>query len=231
MIGWLNFCAALAVFFLSHFLPSRGGLRQSLIGLLGRRAYFAAYGIVSIFVLVWLVVAAAQAPYVEVWPQAPWQRWVPNIVMPVALFFIVAGIDQTYPHTLGGGRRRPFDPLDPGFAAVTRHPLIWALALWSAAHLFPNGDLAHVILFGGFCGLSVAAFGILDRRGRRAMTPEDGQIAFRATSLLSLRPLLSPAWREANEPVLVVRLAFSLIIWALILWWHQPLIGVSPLPV
>ncbi len=230
MRGWLVYLLALAAFFLTHFLPSRHGLRGRLIGFLGRRVYFALYGFVSIVALAWVILAAGAAPLVQLWPQLTWQRWVPNLVMPLALFLVVAGIGVPYPHTLGGRRSRPFDPLDPGIAAVTRHPLIWAMALWSGAHLLPNGDLAHVILFGSFLGLSLAALRIFDARARRAMSAQEAQIAFRATALLSPLPLFSPVWREMNESALSLRVAIAIVLWAVILWWHQAVIGVSPLP-
>ncbi|PTE21982.1 NnrU family protein [Cereibacter changlensis JA139] len=230
MIGWLSFFAALFLFFATHFLPARGGLREALIARLGRRGYFALYGGLSVALLAWLVAAAARAPYVELWPNLPWQRWAPTLVMPVALFLVVAGIRLPYPYTLGGRRDRPFNPLYPGFAAVTRHPLLWALALWSGAHLLPNGDLAHVILFGSFLGLSLAGMRVFDARARRAMSPDDARIAFRATELLSPLPLFSAIWRENNESALSVRLVIAIILWAVILWWHQTVIGVSPLP-
>src|SRR5207248_1720704 len=42
-----------------------------------------------------------------------------------------------------------------------------ALALWAFAHLIPNGDLSHVILFGGFGAFAVIGMPTIDRRKRR----------------------------------------------------------------
>ena len=68
-----------------------------------------------------------------------------------------------------GGRRTGFDPARPGIAGFARHPLLWALFLWSGAHLLVNGDLTHVILFGAFAIFCLMGMGLLDRRRRREM--------------------------------------------------------------
>lgn len=157
MTGWSEYALALALFVGSHFLPRVGGLRDRLIAAVGRRVYFSVYGLLSLALLVWVISAAGRAPYVELWPQMPWTRWVPNLAMPVAMVLAAIGAGLGQPYTLGGRRNAVFDPSDPGLAALSRHPLFLALALWAIAHLFPNGDLAHVILFGAFGLLALAA--------------------------------------------------------------------------
>ncbi|AXQ93083.1 NnrU family protein [Cereibacter azotoformans] len=230
MTDWIEFAAALAAFFGSHLLPARPGVRERLTGLLGRRLYFALYGTVSLLVLAWVIVAAGRAPYVELWPQTPASRWVPNVTSPIFWTLVVLGIRLPWPWTLGGQRAARFDPDRPGFAAVTRHPLLIALMLWSFAHLFPNGDLAHVILFGSFFGLSLAAIPMFDARARRALPPCEAWDAFRATSIFSLRPLLNPEWLKQNEDHLIPRLLAIVAFWAAALALHPILLGVSPLP-
>lgn len=54
----------------------------------------------------------------------------------------------------------------------SRHPLLAALALWAAAHVVPNGDLAHLILFGTFAAFAFLGGRLIDRRKRHEMGPE-----------------------------------------------------------
>ncbi|WP_370270237.1 NnrU family protein, partial [Nioella sp.] len=89
MTGWTEYTLALAIFIASHFLPRIGGLRDGLIAAVGRRVYFSAYGLLSLALLVWVIVAAGRAPYVELWPQVPWTRWVPTIASPIATVLVV----------------------------------------------------------------------------------------------------------------------------------------------
>lgn len=223
MAGWGEYLAVWALFLVTHLLPSRGNLRDRLIAALGRRWYFSIYGTVSLLLLIWMIVAAARAPYVELWAAADWQRWLANIAVPLALWLAVIGIGIGYPHTLGGRRAQVFDAANPGMAAITRHPVLWALALWSMAHMLANGDLAHVVLFGGFAIMALAAMPVFDRRARRALNATDwAEVALVA-------PLLPrPAFRSVNRQSLLKRSAIALAIYLLAYPLHQPIIGVSP---
>lgn len=225
MTGWSEFVLAMAAFLGSHFIPRLGGLRDRAMAGLGRRLYFSLYGLVSLLILAWVISAAGRAPYVELWPQAGWTRWAPNLAMPPAFVLAAMGIGLRQPHTLGAARV-PFDPGAAGFAAVSRHPLLLALALWSAAHLLPNGDLAHVILFGSFALVSLAAIALFDAKARRA----EGDAFFARTAILSLRPLFRPGWWRGQARSLGARAGLGLLAWAGLLHLHQILFGVAPFP-
>ncbi|PRY83211.1 NnrU family protein [Donghicola tyrosinivorans] len=223
MTGWTDYTLALTLFAASHFVPRLWGLRERLIGALGRRVYFSVYGVISLALLVWVISAAGRAPYVELWPHMPWTRWVPNVAMPAALVLTACGAGMAQPYTLGG--RKTFDPARPGFAAISRHPLFLALALWAGAHLVANGDLAHVILFGSFAAMALAAMPAFDAKARR------GSDLIDHTALFSLRPLADPHWRRANLRRLLICTAIGLILWMGALHLHTLVIGVSPFPV
>lgn len=229
-MNWLPFCVALAAFVGSHYLPAVTGLREVAIGRFGRRGYFTAYGLLSLVLLAWLIVAAASAPYVPLWPAEPWLRWVPNLVMPLAMVLAACGLGLAQPFTLGGPRSARFDPADPGLAAVTRHPLFLALGLWSGGHLVANGDLAHVILFGGFLAMALIAAGASDRRAARELPAGEAARFFEATALFSLRPFADAGWRRRTLPRLAARAAIGLVLWLAALHLHEAVIGLSPLP-
>ncbi len=229
MTGWTEYILAMALFFASHFLPRVGGLRDYLIRTVGRRLYFSAYGLFSLALLVWVIVAAGRAPHVEFWPQTPWTRWVPNIALPLAAILITCGTGLTNPFTLGGSRHAELDPGDPGFAAVSRHPLFLALALWAGSHLAPNGNLAHVILFGSFTVIALAAIPAFDAMARRDLGHRAAPF-FGATAILSLRPLFDGRWRAANIRRTVIGATIGLMLWIALIHLHSLVIGVSPFP-
>ena len=62
-----------------------------------------------------------------------------------------------------------------------------ALALRAAAHVVPNGDLAHVILFGTFAGFALLGGHLIDRRKSREMGAEWQRLRAAVTSA----PLIS----------------------------------------
>lgn len=229
MGDWTEYVLALVLFAASHFLPRMGGMRDRLIARMGRRSYFMAYGLLSVGLLIWLIAAAGRAPYVQIWPQLPWTRWVPNLVMPLAFALIACGMGLPQRFTLGGRQGGRFDPADPGMAAVSRHPLFLSLALWSGAHLPPNGDLAHVILFGSFLAMAIAAILAFDAKARRVLGPEAAMF-FSRTSILSVAPLVDPAWLRRNGQAVLSRAGIGLLAWFALLHLHGWLVGASPFP-
>ncbi len=172
MTGWIEFAAAMALFLISHRLPAMLGVKSWLRARLGEAGYTAVFSLVSLGLLYWLIVAAARAPFVPLWDQAPWQRWAVNLAMPVAALLAVFGIGAANPFAFEG-RAAGFDPDRPGIAGLTRQPLLWALALWAGAHLLPNGDLAHVLLFAPMLGFSLVGMRIVERRRRAALGEAD----------------------------------------------------------
>lgn len=229
MTDWAAFTLAMLAFLSSHFVPRLWGPRETLIARFGRRSYFSAYGVVSLFLLAWVIIAAGRAPFVELWPQQPWMRWLPNLVVPLACILTTCGFGVANPETLGGSASRAFDPENPGFAAVSRHPLLLGLLLWATAHLIVNGDLAHVVLFASFAAFPLIAIWGFDRKTRRRLGP-DADRFFDQTSVLSLRPLIQRHWLRQNAGQLLRRVLAGLLIWILLLHSHMHIIGAWPFP-
>lgn len=221
MTGWAPFAAALVVFLLSHAIPVRPAVRERLIGLMGRTPYFIAYSALSLAVLAWLIVAAANAPYVEVIPPVAALRWVPVLVMPVVCWLAVSGLAIRNPFSFGGLGRVQFDPQKPGILRTTRHPILLAMMLWALAHLLANGSLSHVVLFGLFAGFAWMGMGLIDKRKRREMAQDWPRLS-QNTARLSLRapdPWPRP-WIWLTAAALYTALQYL----------HAPVIGLSPLP-
>jgi uncharacterized membrane protein len=90
--------------------------------------------------------------------------------------------------------------------AAAKHPMLLATKFWALAHLFANGTLADVLLFGGFLAWAVADRISLKRRPQR--------------------PLRTAPARPVND---VFALVGGLAVYALfVLWLHSWLFGVSP---
>lgn len=229
MAEWLEFTLALAAFLGSHILPRLGGLRERLIARVGRRTYFSLYGGLSLVLLGWLILATGEAPRVQIWPHHIWMRWLVNLVMPFVFVLVLCGIGLRCPNTLGSKQGADFTPADPGFAAVSRHPLLLALMIWSSAHLLANGELAHVILFATFVGFPVAAMWAFDRKSARQMGDSAGAL-FAQTAWLSLRPLLRRHWWRQNLRLLAPRCLLALLFWMAALHLHNAVIGAWPFP-
>ena len=206
---------AFVLFAAAHLIPVHAGLRPYLVGFAGQPTYLATYALVSVGLLAWLVVAAGRAPYVELWASAPWQAWTALVTMAPVCMLVTLGLGVPNPFSFGGGDAARFDPNRPRIVGVTRHPLLWALAVWAGAHLLANGDLAHLLLFGGFLAMALAGIVQLDRRAKRRLGDARWQrLAGRSFT----------GWRGVDA----LRLAGAVLLYAALLLAHGPVIGVSP---
>lgn len=222
-MGWTEYAAAFTAFFLTHALPIRPPLRPWLVARLGPQGFGLAYSALSLAVLAWLIGAAGRAPFVPLWPWASWQLHVPLAAMlPVCLILAMA-IGRPNPFSFGGARNEAFDPARPGVVRLTRHPLLLALAIWATAHVVPNGDLAHVLLFGTFAVFALVGGRLVARRKHREM----GADWARLDAARKAAPLPPP---PRSWPAFGLRLALGAALYFGLLWLHPWLFGVSPLP-
>lgn len=221
-MGWGEYALAFSAFFLTHSVPIRPPVRPWLVARLGSAGFGIAYSALSLAVLAWLIAAAGRAPYVLLWPWAPWQNHVVlTVMLPVCLILALA-IARPNPFSFGGARNDGFDPARPGIVRLTRHPLLLALTLWAGAHLLANGDLAHVILFGTFAGFAALGMRLVDRRRQRDM----GQAWHRIDTARRQAPFLP---QPVSWPGAAIRLALGIGLYGALLWLHPWLFGVSPL--
>lgn len=219
-MDWGEFTLAFSAFFLTHSLPVRAPMRPWLVARLGPAGFGLAYSALSLGVLAWLIGAAGRAPFVPLWDWAPWQNHVVLVLMlPVCLILGLA-VARPNPFSFGGARNHTFDPLNPGIIRYTRHPLLLALALWSASHVLANGDLAHVILFGAFAGFAVLGGRLVDRRRRREMGPRLDELRVAIAGSRRVPSLTGPA---------MLRLLAGVLLYAVLIWLHPLVIGVDPL--
>ncbi len=223
LAGWFEYPAAFAVFFLSHSIPVRPPVRGWLVARLGPSGFTLGYSILSVGVLAWVISAAGRAPYVPLWYWAPWHNHITVAVMCGVCVLLALTIGRPNPFSFGGSRNAEFDPANPGFVRFIRHPLLLAMALWAFAHVVPNGDLAHVILFTVFGIFALLGRKIIDRRKRREM----GENWFTLSQQVK-----AASWRPDMQNILgtLLRVAIGLALYGVLIWIHPFLFGVEPLP-
>ncbi len=227
-MDWIELALAMGLFMVSHRLPAALGLKAALVRRLGDRGYTIVFSLLSLALLWWLIVAAARAPFVPLWDQESWHRWAVNLAMPLAIALGSFGIAAPNPFAFEG-RQSGFDPERPGIAGLTRQPLLWALALWSGAHLLPNGDLAHVILFAPFLLLALIGMKVMEARRRQTMGAAAWQHLTARTGLLPFAAMISGRWKPLTRPSLG-RFVLALLLWVGLWHLHAPIIGVWPAP-
>lgn len=223
-MSWAEFTVAFVVFFICHSVPVRPPVKPWLVEKMGPKTFSILYSLLSLAILTWLIVAAGRAPYIELWAWAPWQSWVAIALMGAACILFALAIGQPNPLSFGGTRNDAFDPDHPGIVRLTRHPLLNVLALWAAAHLIVNGNLAHVLLFGIFALFAIAGTKLIDRRKKREL----GEDWDNLVSRIAAAPLVS---MPTGGPEFLLRLMAGSVVFLLLISLHGSIIGVEPLPI
>ncbi len=207
--------SAIAAFVLSHAIAAVKPLRAHLIRALGFKMYICLYSAMSVGILVWLGFAYGEAPYVEVWEFRDWTRWVTLAVMPFACMLLTAGLFSPNPLSLSLVSADDFDPARPGIVGLTRHPVIWAIALWAAAHVPPNGDLASLLMFSLLLLAGLTGPKSLDAKRRQSLGED--------------RWARLAAGGKGVRGLKIWTLAAGLGLYAALIYLHEWVIGVSPL--
>ncbi len=205
---------SVAVFLAAHIIPSHKSLRQFLVEKMGERVFMSVYGLISLGLFIWLLVAYLDAPYIELWMMAEWMRHTTLLIMFVVCVLLVCTFSQPNPFSIGIGGKN-FDPENPGIVALTRHPGFIAFALWSGAHLLPNGDVASLIFFGLMCALSLYGPKSLNDKRRLRMGEKEWQ---------QLEGATKRGWPRIGWKQWIV----SVVLYMGLLHAHGPVIGVEP---
>jgi uncharacterized membrane protein len=123
----------LALFFAPHLLRELG-LRDAVVGHLGSTGAFrAAYSLLALAGIGLIVAGTSAAPFIMLFEPVYQYKFFSHIIMLPALVLVVAGnLPLSY------------------IRSNVQNPMLAGITLWGLAHLWSNGDLASVLLFGSF---------------------------------------------------------------------------------
>jgi uncharacterized membrane protein len=175
---------------LIHLVAAVPALKAGLKARIGERAYGPVFGVASLVGLVIIVIGwqwTREVEFIDVYDPPEWGRHVNYLLTLIG--FICLGI------FLFRG----------SFRQKLRFPMAIAAMFWATGHLFANGDLASVVLFGGFLAYAIAHIVIASANG--------------------IRP--SPEVRQGHDLVSVLA---GLALYGVMTQLHPVLIGVPVFP-
>ena len=155
---------ATAAFLGSHFLMSHP-LRSGLVSRLGERAFQGIYSLIALATFGWMIWAyRALGDQAALW-NAGEAAWVVGAVVMWLASILLAGSFTGNP-ALPGARRVS---APSGVLAITRHPMMWAFALWAIVHLALVATPKAVLFDGAILLLALGGSVGQDRKKRRLM--------------------------------------------------------------
>lgn len=204
-------------------------VRQLLVKYMGELGFRVAYSALSVLLLFWVVRAYCTAPFVSLWHPPIGLMHLAFPLVLVACLLVAGGFTTPNPTAIGGERPGVLTRGPVGFVKLTRHPVMWGIALWAAAHLLANGDLASVLLFGGIGLLALAGAIALDQK-KRVLLGDAWSSYAAQTSFVPLAAVIAGRTRVSLHELGWWRLALGLVLFGILFTAHPYLFGVSPLP-
>lgn len=209
--------AAAAAFVGTHFALSHP-LRAQLVRMAGEKGFQAIYSLVAFATFGWLVLAFRAAPSdMLLWDgfaQAPWI--VATLLMLVASVLLVGSFlgnpALPAPSAAALAARAPH-----GVFHVTRHPMMWSFALWSAAHVLVSPTPRVIVLSIAMALLALVGSHMQDRKKEQLMGP--------AWSGWEAQTSYWPRFAALGKAGLVPWLG-GLILWLCASWAHGWLIAI-----
>jgi len=206
---------------ITHLLPVIGPVRSVCMTVLGKRLYFTLYSTLSTASLLWLAWAYNAAPFIELWQQQPWMRFIPFLTMPLVCYLWVSGLTSPNPFSLTLSTKK-FNANKPGIVAISHHPVVTGFILWALSHIPVNNDQAALTLFSAVILISLLGCFTLHHRKQTTIGNQawhDLTVAIRSTSPY-----------KGFQQTGILRFIASILLYSLLLMAHQWVIGVSPFP-
>jgi uncharacterized membrane protein len=196
-------------------------LRAPLIGMLGARGFLLAYSLVAVGTLGWLVQAyRASAATPMLWPVGD-AIWATATVVMLGASVLFMGSLVRNPAFPTGGAPAAVPVEARGVYAVTRHPMMWAFALWGGTHVAVYPVAANLVLAGAVVFLALGGSALQDAKKSAA---EPGWRAWRArTSYWPFAAIVAGRARFGGFGGHAI--GGGVVLWLAATWAHIPLAG------
>jgi uncharacterized membrane protein len=171
-VEFARLAIAAAVWFLLHAAVAGSGLRGVLVERFGDKAYRGGFSLASLASLWWLISEYRGAPFQALSTPPRPLYFVPVALVPVAFVFLVGAFTVPSPTAVGGEKHLAEVEPARGLLRLTRHPFLWSVVLWAAAHLLVNTDAGSLLFFGSLGVTALRGTFDIDRKRRRSNPAE-----------------------------------------------------------
>ena len=223
----MSLLAASSAFFLLHLLPATP-LRPRLIGVAGEPVYAAIFSIASAGRFGGWCPPSTPRPMGKAMGRARCVALAQSRAGSLRIHTHVGGVATPNPSAPGGDKVLEKGNAAAGIFAITRHPLMWGIAIWAIAHMISQPNLRGFVFFGGFAATALIGSYLQQRRKRAQLA---GWPAFEAkTSFVPFAAILEGRAALSLKAIGWSQIAIAAVLWAVILHFHASWFGAQPLP-
>jgi uncharacterized membrane protein len=210
--------AANTAFVGTHFVLSHP-LRPPLVKRLGPVGFQGLYSVVALVTFAWVVLAfRAVPPAAPLWPGTGDALWIVGSLLTLLASVLLVGSFSSNP-ALPDPRAKDIAAQGVrGVFHVTRHPMMWAFALWAQSHAAVSPTPRSLVLTGAIGFLALVGAHLQDRKKQALMGA-----AWRGwQARTSYWPRLGGLVKAGALPWLG-----GLALWLVATWAHAPLNGMT----
>ena len=150
-------------------LPSTP-LRPRAVAIAGEGAYTAIFSIISLITIYWLRTQFNAAPYGDkLWRAPDWWRWVQAALVLFSFILMFGGLLTPNPSAPGGAEALRTPQVADGIFAITRHPVMWGVAIWAVTHMISQATWRGFAFFGSLAATALIGSWLQQNRKRGAV--------------------------------------------------------------
>jgi len=220
MTGSMMVLAGAGAFVGSHFLLSHP-LRRPLVGAIGEKTFLALYSAVAFATLGLTIWAYLRAPTTApLWNVGDGLWALATLLMLIASVLLLGSLIRN--PAMPGAAASAATASARGVFGVTRHPMMWAFAIWGAAHILIFPIAKNIVVAGAIMVLALVGAFLQDRK-KAALDPEGWNAWESRTSYWPFVAIVHG--RAAFGGFGAHALAGGILVWLLATWAHIPLTG------
>lgn len=205
------------ILLITHFGLSSTALRPTLVKMIGEQGFLGVYSLIAVGAFGLIIWQYGNVPRLEyAWFPDPGLYWIPKVIMPLAMMFMLGGFMVPNPTQVGGEKLLADGASTHGLLRITRHPFLWAVILWSTTHIIVNGDFVSIAFFSTFLALGALGTVLLDQK--KALKLGEKWVPFAAvTSNVPFMAILSGrnqlVLAELWKPALAGIAGYAALVW------------------
>jgi uncharacterized membrane protein len=203
-------------------------LRDAIVARIGQGPFRGLFVVASFVLLGWLAWSFGHAGPVRVlWVAPRWLAVLMMLLMLPALVLFVCSVTTPNPTSVAG--RHALESPNPaiGILRITRHPMLWAFALWGIVHLAVLGTASATVLTGAIIVTAFAGMPSLDAKYARR-NPERWPAFAAATSILPFAAIAQGRNRLVVSEIGWWRTLLAVVSWIALIALHPWAFGVDP---
>lgn len=214
--GLLNLVVATVAFVATHFIMS-GPLRPVLASRFGAQGFLLLYSLISIATFAWAVIAFDRVDSdFTLWNGMATITWALASLLTITALVLLIPSFVRNPALPGKSAAGVGTWIPVGVFRVTRHPMMWGIALWALGHMIASPSPRVLILMAGLILLALLGSHFQDKRkvaqNKREFSPWQRRTTF------------WPQLRELAGLKKIWLLAF--LVWFIATWLHYHLFGI-----